>query len=340
MAKRPLDSSYITLSDDTIADDASIGDVLGTLAITAAYVGTPRWEIIGHSNFAVNATTGVVTVAHALTAGADSFKVKLRGTTPQINSPTFSFTVDTGGGGGGDYTASAVHFDGATTFTSSAFAPTDSPFGLFSVWTKPAAGFVDGEIDWFWTDGQFWAIKTNAVGNIAAFFWDTTNNFLFRFTADAILTDPSPWFSLQVAVDTNHPAGQKIGLITFNGVPLNVNVEADADDAFNIGWGQSSSGTYFCYLGNPPTPEMDVADLYGATGQFLDISNPVNIAKFVDGSGKPVSLGVDGSTPTGTAPTIFGSGDATTFMQPNLGTGGTFTLTAGSLTNATTSPSD
>jgi hypothetical protein len=56
--------------------------------------------------------------------------------------------------------------------------------------------------------------------------------------------------------------------------------------------------------------------------------------KFIPDDGKPVPLGPNGELPTvtddnpdGTPPTIFGHGSQNTFLQPNLGTGGDFTLT-------------
>jgi len=68
------------------------------------------------------------------------------------------------------------------------------------------------------------------------------------------------------------------------------------------------------------------------------LSIEANRRKFIDAIGKPVFLGSDGSLPTGVAPAMFFSGDSTAFAT-NRGTGGPFTLT-GSLTNASTSPSD
>jgi len=66
---------------------------------------------------------------------------------------------------------------------------------------------------------------------------------------------------------------------------------------------------------------------------------PSDIYKFRNpATGKPVDLGPNGSTPTGSAPSLFFSGNATSFAT-NQGTGGAFTLTS-ALTNATTSPSD
>jgi hypothetical protein len=62
-----------------------------------------------------------------------------------------------------------------------------------------------------------------------------------------------------------------------------------------------------------PQDIADVADVYFAPGQFLDLSIPGNVAKFIS-AGKPVDLGSDGSTPTGIAPLVFLSGDVTMFV--------------------------
>ena len=48
---------------------------------------------------------------------------------------------------------------------------------------------------------------------------------------------------------------------------------------------------------------------------------------FISAGSKPVSLGSDGSTPTGTAPAVFLSGNATAFGT-NKGTGGGLTVIA------------
>jgi hypothetical protein len=84
---------------------------------------------------------------------------------------------------------------------------------------------------------------------------------------------------------------------------------------------------------------MDMADFRLAIGQNWLVSGDISLATrrlFIDADGKPV----DPTTATASlgAPAILFSGDASTFPV-NQGTGGVFTLT-GSLTNASTSPSD
>lgn len=85
-----------------------------------------------------------------------------------------------------------------------------------------------------------------------------------------------------------------------------------------------------------------LAECYFAPGQYLDFSVEENRRKFISAAGKPVNLGSDGSTPTGTAPLVYqhlDDGEAVANFATNRGTGGNFTI-AGTLATASTSPSD
>ena len=82
----------------------------------------------------------------------------------------------------------------------------------------------------------------------------------------------------------------------------------------------------------------DLAQLWFAPGQYIDLSYPPNRRKFRSLAGKPVDLGADGSLPTGVAPLIYFN-NAVASWQTNLGTGGGFTEN-GALGTAWTSPSD
>ena len=84
--------------------------------------------------------------------------------------------------------------------------------------------------------------------------------------------------------------------------------------------------------------DADIADFYINFGEYLDLTSTANRRKFIDGDGKPVDLGSDGSEPTGTAPKIFLSGDTATW-HTNKGGGGGFTE-SGALTDGASSPSD
>ena len=75
------------------------------------------------------------------------------------------------------------------------------------------------------------------------------------------------------------------------------------------------------------------------SNEYLDISQESNRRKFIDASGDPVSLGADGSTPTGTQPWIYFSGEAADWNDGTAqkGSGGNFTMT-GAVTDSTNEP--
>jgi hypothetical protein len=78
-----------------------------------------------------------------------------------------------------------------------------------------------------------------------------------------------------------------------------------------------------------------VAEVYLHTTAFIDLAT--DISDFISG-GKPVSLGSNGSLPSGSQPAIFLSGP-TASWHTNKGTAGGFTE-AGEITTAASSPSD
>ena len=72
-------------------------------------------------------------------------------------------------------------------------------------------------------------------------------------------------------------------------------------------------------------------DFWLAFNVTINFDTTLNRRKFIDADGAPVDLGSDGSTPTGTAPILFLTGDSSTFAT-NAGTGGGMTTT-GTLTD-------
>jgi len=78
-----------------------------------------------------------------------------------------------------------------------------------------------------------------------------------------------------------------------------------------------------------------LSELY-VHNEFIDPTVEANLRKFISADGKPVSLGSNGSSPTGTQPLVYApDGDPSN----NLGTAGDYTIT-GSLAPAPDSPSD
>lgn len=249
------------------------------------------------------------------------------------------------------YHADAVHFDGATTFHIDALNSTanTSFFSMSTFYRVPSrsAGGLDG---WYWfvvdtagifqsnmfqiaNDAPSWPlwldrswIDLNGNGGDFAFmpsgsmFNSSYNHLLLSCRSDTgegklyindIDVTASPWAPTAIPFQMN-----------FGGLSLCVFSMAPLDVASSI-------------LG-------DIADFWFAPGiNLLDGVGDIPIAtrrKFISAAGKPVDLGTNGDLPTGTAPAVFFSGNASNFAT-NKGTGGNFTVN-GILTDATASPSD
>jgi hypothetical protein len=115
--------------------------------------------------------------------------------------------------------------------------------------------------------------------------------------------------------------------------------------SLNLGTTIPFNGLRLVVGGDPYTDNWTgaLADVWIAPGvNLMDGSGNIsaaNLAKFINSNGKPVYLGATCQLPTGTAPAICLSGNATNFGT-NLGSGGTFSVVGDALTNATSSPSD
>jgi hypothetical protein len=230
-------------------------------------------------------------------------------------------------GGGGGYTALAVHFDGTASLINEELAATNGPTSLCAIWLKFAAlqpvpssapvWVVDPDGDYkgycSFTEEAPGVISVSAPGVDAA-------------TVDSDAAATGTWLCLLCSItnegtrqlyigDTSSVGGGGggTGVNAFDGLPFYFGADSFGDGAV-----------------------FDVADFRMWTNQALDLSVQANRRLFIDGNGKPV----DPATATLAlgAPTILFSGNLSTFGT-NQGNGGSFALT-GSLTNASTSPSD
>jgi hypothetical protein len=217
-----------------------------------------------------------------------------------------------------------------------------------SVWIK---GADDGDL---W--GTTWpgdnSTNVQSLANGAFFTWIRSADFSelvqagFTNTPVGMLIDPLIWSHVLFSVSTNHPQGSKIFQLWVNDVDMFATNRTlpptDNSPAFFMKWhGKPFALNGSASVNSPTTPfgayaKFDVAEAWFAPGQFVDFSVEANRRKFSSVGGVAVGLGSDGSLPTGVAPAVYFSGDATAFPV-NKGTGGAFTK-FGTITNAPTSP--
>jgi len=233
----------------------------------------------------------------------------------------------------GAYTASGVHFDGATYLRRHAWLTGVGAFDkfIFSVWTKlsnPGDGLfaaIAGGSDFFQQ-----GMTTVSAGkyfnmNIANSYFDTYPNTPTMQSAT--------WQHVLWSVDISAVDGTS-GSIVRRLYVNEVDLSSTVDDG--IGTDQSVSGLTDFYFGDDGFAARitgDIADFQLWIGSYLDFSIQANRQLFIN-NGVPVNPLI--ASQTLGSPTILFQGNATNFII-NQGTGGPFTL-HGSLTDSTTSP--
>ena len=230
--------------------------------------------------------------------------------------------------GTNDYMTRGADLDGAT----------DGQQGMFSCWIMLGGGdsaaqelvrVVNAQVT-VWisrTAGNLFQMVMSTVAGVNLILTTTVN----QYTADAT------WRHVLMSWNTT---ASPVAQIYITDVSDDTDVGAPAEGTIDYNgtdWGIGAVATTGANKLN-----ADIAELYLNLATNLDFSTEANRRLFISATGKPVDLGADGSTPTGTAPIVYQSvrsGDAATAFATNRGTGGNFSIT-GTLAIAATSPSD
>lgn len=262
------------------------------------------------------------------------------GNFPMMNSLTgfFKRRPAAGGGGGGAYTVDAADFDGTNDWLSRGAGLTgaaDGKSGILSYWFYPEANQS--------------VLMTHVIGTASKFSCtnntDRTISISATRAADATAIMAGNTTSLFTANAWNHVAfswdlAATVAHMYLNGASAGT-FAILTNDTIPYATGTTNWTVHANRLGNAKL-NGGAAEVYLALNQYLDLSVSSNLEKFRSAAGKPVNLGSNGSTPTGSQPTIYLSladGAAASTYASNLGSGGAFTVN-GSLTTFPSSPTD
>lgn len=161
---------------------------------------------------------------------------------------------------------------------------------------------------------------------------DGTTDGLDFVTANSSKPEDSNWHHFIASVDMSNTSNRHVyvdGSDVTSGVTWTHYVDAALD------WDNTGSASIGSYNASGLLKHNGCLSELWMTNEYIDLSVAANLAKFI-ADGKPVSLGADGSTPTGTQPLVYvPDGDPST----NAGSSGNFTIT-GALDACSSSPTD
>jgi hypothetical protein len=239
--------------------------------------------------------------------------------------------------------AKGVNVNGSTYIASSpantALTTTDGKKYLISFWfrmTGAPAGFVILYENILNTGVS---LARDGSGTFYIQGQDSANNNVATFVLGSNLVTDTNWHHIVATADRT--AGS-INQVVLDGTLLVTYSFANAS-ANNIAFAAANTNVIGARNGGSLAVTGDLAELYIAHNQTIDLAIAANVQKFRSVSGHPVDLGATGSTPTGTAPTQYfsvraPSGVANDFLT-NRGTGGlTWSVAAGTLGLATVDP--
>lgn len=199
-------------------------------------------------------------------------------------------------------------------------------------WPRPGSGTPNGIIDYDMTSGD--ETSTTESYSVYNFGTPSTDSIWVNFLMSVDLSGSNP--VRHYYVNGVQPASLPLpGTLSLQGTGTRSwNIDFTTPSDWTIG-GAVYQYDDVDYYGQPAFLG-EMAEFWFAPGQYIDFSVQANREKFRLANGLAAELGSDGSTPTGTPPAIYFSGNRNDFGV-NRGTGGDF-IQYGTFLNPSSDP--
>ncbi len=219
--------------------------------------------------------------------------------------------------GAAPYAALAKDYDGSTNFALRGADLTNnanSKLGTISVWFRIDAGDGTARIILDNTAAAY-SLRLTTANRLRLFLFDTSPALVLDVTTTTSFTAAAAWHNVIWSFDLENAIVQlavdaliESPIITV--APVNSDIDWTKPD-HSIG---ASNAGFTMFDGC-------LSEIYFNTAEFLDLTDPDSIPRFVDPDGFPVDLGATGAFPTGAQPIVYiPAGDP----AANLGYGGNY----------------
>jgi hypothetical protein len=199
------------------------------------------------------------------------------------------------------YAADARDYNGTTMYGARGADLTgnaNSKVCIFSIWFRVDAGDGTNRI-MFNSTGSSYFFRLTTLNTVRFSVEDTGGTIRADLETTSTFLAGASWYNVIFTLDMANSIGQLAvdGLIE----SPTVNV-APADHT--IDWTVADHGFGATATGSLPWNGC-LTEAYMNFAEFLDITDPDNLAAFIDSDGMPVDLGADGAFPTGTQPICY-----------------------------------
>ena len=229
----------------------------------------------------------------------------------------------------------AVFFDGTDVQYLSSYGASDQRANwLVSIWLRFSVGPHGSRQNIHYGDGSVFQIwrQDNGTFRIATY-GPGGSGWRQDIYSNTTIGVPSGWTWIGICGDGTEAGNSMF----FNNTDVTVNAaQSTSSEDITIGGyvgGEDGTNTDHWFVG-------DLFHFYLHLDGYLDLTTESNRRKFITADNKPVDLGADGSTPTGSVPNAYyrvAAEAATSTFANNLGSAGNASLT-GTLTRSNTTP--
>lgn len=256
------------------------------------------------------------------------------------------------GAGNSNYVPNAVHFSDTTGLqisNQSSLVPVGVvSTGIISFWFKIDSNSPGSFFDLFQSSGVtgslFWGVTvTHSIGGYPnkpyiSILYDPTVGAtqFFDMTTSSTYVAGSGWHHYLCSYDVGHNSGSRLGNLYIDDVNQKNIIVDGPGGPMSQDYG-SAPGCHYSD-GSPGQGLVGgLSEMYFAPGQYLDFSITSNRRKFISSTLHPVSLGSDGSKPTGTIPAVYLNNPAVS-VTINKGFASNFTNSGTVITDEGTHP--
>jgi hypothetical protein len=245
------------------------------------------------------------------------------------------------------FTCDAVTFDGTNDYLARGANLTgiaDSPQGTVSMWLEPSdINFLLANNAPANIGSPCFVVGDTAGGGGIDFVLSDAASSGFLIFGNASALPSSGYFHVLASWKVDAASGARRAALYIQDVS-DIAVEADIGGSFSVDY-ESATDFFVGSVNGSNLYSGNMAEVWFDTVSIVEADNTiseVNRRKFISATGKPVDLGADGSTPTGTSPLVYlhiDDGETANNFSLNAGSGGDFTVN-GALAMAASSPSD